>query len=179
MCRTGDQYTWSTTTDWNEWLRSLNSQCIAAGDTDLLDLLSSRQVKYFQYWFFTGDHKQLKPSVATHEMSVNYHLDCSLFERMINNNMYCPILKVQHRMRPEISSLVMPIYKKLQNHRSVESYESIRGVLKDVYFVDHTNHESSVSFHTFFSPTVNKLCRLYNICIQIFFPDRWKILRVS
>lgn len=91
----------------------------------------------------------MKPSVAVHVLSKDYNLDCSLFERIINNEIYCPVLKVQHRMRPEISSLISPIYKKLQNHESVEKFPSVKGVLKDVYFVDHTNFESGVSFTDF------------------------------
>ena len=89
----------------------------------------------------------MKPSTAVYELSKDYNLDCSLFERMINNGMYCPILRVQHRMRPEISSLIAPsIYNNLQDHKSVQQYESIKGVRKNVFFIDHTSPESSVSW---------------------------------
>ena len=33
-----------------------------------------------------GDHKQLKPAVATYEMAKFHNLDISLFERLMNNN---------------------------------------------------------------------------------------------
>lgn len=72
-------------------------------------------------------------------------MDVSLFERMINNGMDCPNLKVQHRMRPEISSLISPaIYKQLDNHYSVTKYESVAGVEKNLFFLTHNAFEAKV-----------------------------------
>lgn len=77
-------------------------------------------------------------------------MDVSLFERMINNGMDCPKLKVQHRMRPEISSLISPaIYEQLDNHYSVTEYESVVGVEKNLFFLKHNALEAEVKiiFH--------------------------------
>lgn len=94
----------------------------------------------------TGDHKQLKPSAAVYELSKNYNIDVSLFERMINNNMDCPVLKVQHRMGPEISCLITPsIYLDLFNDKSVYEYEPIKGVKRNVFFLKHNVWEKVVS----------------------------------
>ena len=57
-----------------------------------------------------GDHKQLRPSPTVYELAHKYHFDLSLFERMINNGLDCVTLSTQHRMRPEISLLIKPIY---------------------------------------------------------------------
>lgn len=65
---------------------------------------------------------------------------------MINNGMDCPTLNIQHRMRPEISCLISPlIYPDLRNHESVFMYESIRGVEKNVFFLEHNVYEEAVS----------------------------------
>ena len=33
-----------------------------------------------------GDHEQLRPSTAVYQLSTKFHLDVSLFERMVRNN---------------------------------------------------------------------------------------------
>lgn len=75
-----------------------------------------------------GDHQQLKPNPAVYELAKKFNLEVSLFERMIQNGMACHQLKLQHRMRPSISELLVPhIYKELMDHESVKSYEDIKG----------------------------------------------------
>ncbi len=32
-----------------------------------------------------GDHQQLRPSTNVYELATDYHLDISMFERLINN----------------------------------------------------------------------------------------------
>lgn len=89
-----------------------------------------------------GDHQQLRPSTAVFHLARKYHLDISLFERMILNGMEPCVLEVQHRMRPEVASLIVPsIYPHLLNHESVENYGHVPGMLKDVFFLDHTELE--------------------------------------
>lgn len=80
-----------------------------------------------------------------------YNIDVSLFERMVNNGMHCPMLKVQHRMRPEISALITPlIYPDLKNHESVMCLEPIEGVKKNLFFLDHSMPETSVVGNSLF-----------------------------
>lgn len=74
-----------------------------------------------------GDHKQLKPSPTVYELSQKYHLDLSLFERMVNNNIPLETLNIQHRMRPEVSKYVRHIYDRLDDHSSVLHRPSIQG----------------------------------------------------
>ena len=88
-----------------------------------------------------GDHKQLRPSPTVYELAHKYHLDLSLFERMINNGLDCVTLSTQHRMRPEISLLVKPIYPELKNHESVHDYPVIRGVKHNLFLIDHQQNE--------------------------------------
>lgn len=75
-------------------------------------------------------------------------MNVSLFERLVKNGMDCPVLNVQHRMRPEISCLISPlIYPDLENHESVRHFESIKGIKKNVFFVNHKEFEKTVKIN--------------------------------
>ncbi|XP_067163733.1 NFX1-type zinc finger-containing protein 1 isoform X2 [Apteryx mantelli] len=51
----------------------------------------------------------------------------------------------QHRMRPEIARLLSPhIYQELENHPSVLKYENIKGVLSNLFFVEHDFPEQEI-----------------------------------
>ena len=70
-----------------------------------------------------GDHQQLKPTVSTYELASKYHLDVSLFERLILNGFEHVQLKEQHRMRPEVSKMIKSVfYPQLLDHPSVKRY---------------------------------------------------------
>ncbi|XP_059484951.1 NFX1-type zinc finger-containing protein 1-like [Neocloeon triangulifer] len=90
-----------------------------------------------------GDHKQLRPNIAVYQLAKDFNFDISLFERMVNRAPEeCVTLEVQHRMAPEIAQLIVPaIYPKLLNDSSVKSYETVKGVCKRLYFIDHKNME--------------------------------------
>ncbi len=95
-----------------------------------------------EHLILIGDHFQLRPSTAVYELSKRYRLDVSLFERLILNGMEPCILGVQHRMRPEVARLIVPaIYPTLENHKSVELYKNIPGMVKNVFFLAHSEPE--------------------------------------
>ena len=52
-------------------------------------------------------------------------------------------LRLQHRMRPEISKMLEHIYinPKLENHESVMNFDNIKGVARNAFFVDHEESE--------------------------------------
>ena len=86
-----------------------------------------------------GDHQQLRPSPTVYKLAKDYHLDVSLFERMVKNEMACDRLSIQHRMRPEIAKLIVPhVYKELYNHESVLHYDHVMGVAEDIFLIEHT-----------------------------------------
>lgn len=62
---------------------------------------------------------------------------------MINNGIQCHTLDIQHRMRPEILSYLYHIYPSLKDHSSVYNYPKIRGVSKNVIFINHHERESN------------------------------------
>ena len=88
-----------------------------------------------------GDHKQLRPTPATYELALKYHLDISLFERVVKAGIHCDCLQLQHRMRPVIANNVRLIYPSLRDHESVNGYENIRGIANDLFFVSHDHDE--------------------------------------
>ena len=94
-----------------------------------------------QHLILIGDHQQLRPTPAVYDLAKTYKLDVSLFERMVNVGVHCERLSVQHRMRPEIAALMKHIYEGLENHESVKQYEDIKGVKKNVFFVNHSHLE--------------------------------------
>ncbi|XP_043920598.1 NFX1-type zinc finger-containing protein 1-like [Protopterus annectens] len=98
-----------------------------------------------QHLILIGDHQQLRPSATVYELARNFNLDVSLFERLIRMNVPYVRLDYQHRMRPEIACLLTPhIYDKLENHPSVNSYENIKGVATNLYFVEHEQLEEHI-----------------------------------
>nr|XP_009860073.1 NFX1-type zinc finger-containing protein 1 isoform X1 [Ciona intestinalis] len=98
-----------------------------------------------EHLILIGDHQQLKPSPTVYQLAKDYNLDVSLFERMINNNIPCAKLAIQHRMKPSIANLIRPeIYKNLLDHESVLKYEEISGVSKSVFFISHEQKEDTV-----------------------------------
>lgn len=82
-----------------------------------------------QQLILVGDHKQLKGHCALHDLAGEpFHLDMSMFERLVGNNLPFVMLREQRRMAPEIRRLVAPIYGDLQDHPSVEQYPLIPGM---------------------------------------------------
>ncbi len=96
-----------------------------------------------QHLILIGDHQQLRPSPEVYKLAKQYKLDVSLFERMVKVGIQCERLSVQHRMRPEIAALMNHIYEDLENHESVEKYEDIKGMKKNMFFVNHSHLENS------------------------------------
>ncbi|XP_069477992.1 NFX1-type zinc finger-containing protein 1-like isoform X2 [Ambystoma mexicanum] len=99
-----------------------------------------------EHLIMIGDHKQLRPKPADYTLEKKYKLGISLFERMINNDMPYVQLVYQHRMRPEISQLLVPLfYKHLKDHQSVSKFENIRGLASNVFFIQHQEQEDKSS----------------------------------
>ena len=48
-----------------------------------------------EHLILIGDHQQLKPSPTVYELALNYNLDVSLFERMVNIKQLLTLLENQ------------------------------------------------------------------------------------
>ncbi|KAL7627407.1 hypothetical protein AAE478_001600 [Parahypoxylon ruwenzoriense] len=92
-----------------------------------------------------GDHKQLRPKVKNFKLTVEaghgYDLNRSLFERLIlQERPHCTLLN-QHRMRPEISSLIRHNYPALQDANGTGNRPHLSGFQDDVVFFNHSYPE--------------------------------------
>ncbi|KAF2759849.1 P-loop containing nucleoside triphosphate hydrolase protein [Pseudovirgaria hyperparasitica] len=90
-----------------------------------------------------GDHKQLRPKVNNYALTIEkgdgYDLNRSLFERLVLNGFPHSTLAKQHRMRPEISTLVRRLtYPNLEDATSTMNRPSIRGLQSNVVFLKHS-----------------------------------------
>jgi len=96
-----------------------------------------------------GDHKQLRPKVNNHRLSVEkgegYDLNRSLFERLVVKGFPHQTLTEQHRMRPEISSLIRQLtYPDLVDARKTLSRPNLCGFRDNILFVNHTYPEDNM-----------------------------------
>ena len=99
--------------------------------------------KHTKQVIMIGDHQQLKPQVTSSELATVYDFNLSLFERLIFNDFDFTTLDVQMRMRPEICDLVRgTIYPHLKDGKCVQDYPMVKGLARNVYWVDHTIPES-------------------------------------
>lgn len=109
-------------------------------ESHIVSVLNART----QHLILLGDHKQLRPRPNDHSLALQYKLDISLFERLVNNRFPCVTLKTQHRMRPEISDLVRGhIYDELHDHIKVKSYPKVKGVSSNLFLIQHSNPEEA------------------------------------
>ncbi|XP_047487944.1 NFX1-type zinc finger-containing protein 1-like isoform X1 [Penaeus chinensis] len=128
-----------------------------------------------------GDHQQLRPSATVHELATKYELEISLFERMIRNGLPFATLEFQHRMRPSISTLLVPsIYPALKDSPSVRDFPHIRGLQKDVFFFSHTYPEEKKAGDDLTHENVREAQFLMGLCrhlmLQGYTPDEVTIL---
>ena len=97
-----------------------------------------------QHLILIGDHKQLRPKPNHYELEKEYNFAISLFERLIDNKFPHVTLEIQHRMRPEIASVICPaIYENLSNAETVKNYEPVKGIKNNLFFINHHFPEES------------------------------------
>ncbi|GLJ31923.1 hypothetical protein SUGI_0642560 [Cryptomeria japonica] len=76
-----------------------------------------------------------------------HKLDVSMFERLVTSGLEYKTLEVQRRMRPGISApLVSTFYPVLKDHPSVSEFLDVKGVKRNVLFIDHHNPEDPSQF---------------------------------
>ncbi|KAF9280320.1 hypothetical protein BGZ74_002628, partial [Mortierella antarctica] len=126
--------------------------CEEAGEvleSHILSALSSST----QHLILIGDHKQLRPQIATYGLSSDspigkkYNLDKSLFERLVTstkNPLPMSVLTTQRRMRPCISNLIrQPLYPDLLDGGGVHDYPPVSGMGQDLFFMHHDHPEDA------------------------------------
>ncbi len=114
--------------------------------------VASGLVESLQQLILVGDHKQLQASCNVKALDVApYHMNVSMFERLINNSMPFVMLNIQRRMIPDIRQLLCiepnPFYRGLKDHPHVLDREVNRPPIpgmggRDVFFFQHEWPES-------------------------------------
>ncbi|KAK0664544.1 putative zinc-finger and helicase domain-containing protein [Cercophora samala] len=105
-----------------------------------------------EHFIQIGDHQQLRPQIQNYGFSMEtpegsaYQLDRSQFERRaVGEPGLAPVpvaqLKIQRRMRPEISSLIRRVYPKLRDHETVHTYPGVTGMRHFLFWLDHQHPE--------------------------------------
>ncbi|KIO17985.1 hypothetical protein M407DRAFT_32351 [Tulasnella calospora MUT 4182] len=108
-------------------------------------------VPSIEHLILIGDPLQLRPTIENYQLSMDntrtgkvFRFDQSLMERLSTMGLHMSQLDVQRRMRPQIADLVRhTLYPALKDHTSVQAPPSIRGMAKDVFFLDHRHGEES------------------------------------
>ncbi|GAA5948709.1 hypothetical protein JCM3765_004981 [Sporobolomyces pararoseus] len=107
-------------------------------------------VPSIQQLIMIGDEKQLRPQISSYHLSIDssqgsvHRHDVSLFERLATLPVPVSMLRTQRRMRPEISSLIRTfLYPDLEDAPQVLEYPNVKGMTKNVYFIDHRLAEDS------------------------------------
>ena len=95
-----------------------------------------------------GDHQQLRPKINNYALSVEkgngYDLNRSLFERLVLVGYPHSTLAKQHRMCPEISSLVRYLtYPELEDAPKTLGRLAPRGLQDQVIFINHEYPETN------------------------------------
>ena len=95
-----------------------------------------------------GDHKQLRPRVSNHALTVEkgdgFDLNMSLFERLVLAGYPTTTLTEQHRMSPAISSIIRHLtYPDLRDASKTLEYPQPRGLQDRVVFFNHEHHEAA------------------------------------
>ena len=93
-----------------------------------------------------GDHKQLRPKIDNFALTIEkgdgYNLNMSLFERLVHSGFPPGLLTTQHRMRPEISSLIRSLtYPELEDAPKTLNRPPLRGFQNTVMFISHDHPE--------------------------------------
>ena len=129
----------------SELIRELNPRIIVVEEAaEVLEAhIIAALTPRVQHLILIGDHQQLRPSCAEFKLAQNANLEVSLFERLVKNRVEHVTLQQQHRMRPEISQLISPIYPELIDHQVVLSYEKLYGVRENIFFINHSYPEDN------------------------------------
>ncbi|KAG8861659.1 hypothetical protein FRB96_002616 [Tulasnella sp. 330] len=106
-------------------------------------------VPSIEHMILIGDPLQLRPTLTNYYLSMDhpeygpiYRFDQSLMERLAFSGLRMSRLDTQRRMRPAISDLIRStLYPTLEDNPNVLEYPHVRGMLQDVFFMDHRNAE--------------------------------------
>lgn len=111
-----------------------------------------------QQLILIGDHLQLHPQIQNYELQstnprgVQYSLDVSLFERLVQpphiGDIKLPVsvLETQRRMHPSIADMVRStLYSSLKDGDNVKVYPEVVGVQRRLFWMNHQHLEAGAA----------------------------------
>ncbi|KAF1925842.1 P-loop containing nucleoside triphosphate hydrolase protein [Didymella exigua CBS 183.55] len=110
-----------------------------------------------EHLILVGDHQQLRPHTQVKKLEgAPFHLNLSMFERLVMNEVEYDQLTRQRRMIPEIRRLLRPIYNDtLKDHASVEDPDNRPPILGmggvNSYYFTHTWDEGRDAYSSCFN----------------------------
>jgi len=128
----------------------LESHVLAAlgKKTSQLILIGDHKCAFFTSieYLLTDVIRQLRPKVNNYTLTVekgdSFDLNRSLFERLVLKGYPHQTLSEQHRMRPEISSLIRNLtYPELRDAPKTKGRPNLDGVQDNIVFIDHNHPE--------------------------------------
>ncbi|KAF2017639.1 P-loop containing nucleoside triphosphate hydrolase protein [Aaosphaeria arxii CBS 175.79] len=116
-----------------------------AGEILESHILTAMTIKTKQL-ILIGDHQQLRPKVNNYALTIEkgdgFNLNVSLFERLVVAGFPHTTLKQQHRMRPEISTLIRKLtYPDLKDASTTLGRPDLRGFQDNIMFLSHDHLE--------------------------------------
>lgn len=122
-------------------------------------------VESVEHLILVGDHQQLQAHCSVRELEGEpYHLNISMFERLVRNKIPHKTLLRQRRMEPEFRELIAPIYPQLQDHEVVMTRARTEWGLGQHYswFFNHDHHElQDESMSTFNEYEARMIAKFY------------------
>ncbi|KAH0543461.1 hypothetical protein FGG08_002226 [Glutinoglossum americanum] len=125
-----------------------------------------------EHGIFIGDPEQLRPQAMEQSLSLEtkmgvlYRLDESLFERLMKpaDPETKPIpttqLSIQRRMFPDIADLSRAtLYPSLQDHISTTMHDPVAGMVRRMYWLDHTEPEDESGADSYSNPFEAEMIR--------------------
>eukprot|EP00118_Oscarella_pearsei_P009537 m.55349 g.55349 ORF g.55349 m.55349 type:complete len:614 (+) comp34455_c0_seq6:2613-4454(+) len=81
-----------------------------------------------------GDHRQLRPIVACHELARFHYFDRSMFERLVTNGHPHVTLSYQRRMKEDFVFLLRPFYSSLLSNPEVKTIQNCYFLPRNLFF---------------------------------------------
>lgn len=105
----------------------------------------SAMISSIEHCVMIGDHKQLRPNPAVHELGVEYGMQISMFERLVERALPYSQLREQHRMNQVISdTIVKPaFYENVIDAENIFHYPDVSGMATNLFMWSHSYKEES------------------------------------
>ncbi|EFO84345.1 hypothetical protein CRE_20452 [Caenorhabditis remanei] len=105
----------------------------------------SAMISSVEHCVMIGDHKQLRPNPAVHELGTEYGMQISMFERLVERALPYSQLREQHRMNLMISNVIVKpgFYDNVLDAENVSEYPDVEGMATNLFLWSHAFREDT------------------------------------